>query len=472
MVTVSGFTEMSGALLLDRRRNVSAARLFDRLVIDHEGSFSRCVGNAGRQAGQRLFAAEQIKPADMLSGHVAACGERFRLLKAPDDYLLILQDTTDFDYSGHKKTTGLGSIGQGLSLGTGLQSHGALAVSPSGLPLGVVHLDLWARHCEPQGLTKAQKHQINQSKPIQEKESLKWLTCLRHVQTLFPPEVKLLFVQDREADMFELFEEPRRAGMQLLVRATQPRGVQIISLDPAQANTPSTVFVAVRSAAVLGQVAVKVSAKRGQSARNAVLDVRVCPVLLQAPTHRKADQNRTAQPVWLISAREVAPPAGEKPVDWTLITTIATASCEEACQILTYYQRRWLIERLHYVLKSGLHAENLRFDDAASLANGLALYYIVAWRLLHLTYLARLAPDQAASHSLEPLEIQILCQIEAKPIVTISEAVLAIAKIGGYRGYPSAAPPGAKTIWLGLRKLEGIVTGYLLAMAHLKDVIH
>ena len=54
----------------------------------------------------------------------------------------------------------------------------------------------------------------------------------------------------------------------------------------------------------------------------------------------------------------------------------------------------------------------------------------------------------------------------------IAAAVIAIAKLGGYTYYRSAAPPGAKTIWLGLRKLEGILDGYRLAMARIKDLNH
>ena len=49
-------------------------------------------------------------------------------------------------------------------------------------------------------------------KPTSEKESQKWLDCVKHAQTLFPSDVKLLFIQDREADIFDLFLEPCRPG--------------------------------------------------------------------------------------------------------------------------------------------------------------------------------------------------------------------------------------------------------------------
>jgi hypothetical protein len=472
VINVSGFTEMSGAVLFDLRRNRCAASLFDMLLVNHTGSFSAAVGNAGRQAAHRLFGAQRVKPADMLSGHVSACIHRFRELCGADDYLLIASDTTDFDFSGHTKTDGLGSVGIRRTSGKGLQSHGGLAMTPDGMPLGVVYLDIWPRVCAKKGLTKAEKKKINDNTPKEEKESYKWLKCILGVQKLIASDVKLLFIQDREADMFDLFIEPRRTGVELLVRAAQPRCVEVVSNDPDIANSTSTVFKAVQSARALGQITVKVNTKPDREERMAVLDVRCCRVFLQVPMNDRSNETLKPQEVWLVSAREVDAPDGAEPVDWTLITTIQCLTFADACRIVTFYTRRWLIERLHFVLKSGLKAEGLRFDDADSLSNALAMYYMVAWRLLHLTYVARLYPDQPASNTLEQLEVEILSQVEKKRIITIAAAVTAIAKLGGYTYYRNAAPPGAKTIWLGLRKLEGMLAGYRLAMAQLKDVNH
>jgi len=47
-----------------------------------------------------------------------------------------------------------------------------------------------------------------------------------------------------------------------------------------------------------------------------------------------------------------------------------------------YYARRWLVERYHYVLKSGCRVEELQLGAADRLERALALYSIVAWRLL------------------------------------------------------------------------------------------
>ena len=48
-----------------------------------------------------------------------------------------------------------------------------------------------------------------------------------------------------------------------------------------------------------------------------------------------------------------------------------------------------------------------------------------------LPYLARIDPVQPARNSLAQIEIDILCQVEGKPVATIAQAVVAIAKLGG-----------------------------------------
>jgi len=460
MSTVSGHSEMCSAQLFDRRRNRCLAFLFDCLVAKHSGSFSHSVGEAGRQAAHRLFGATRVTPKAMLSGHVAACVKRV-LDECPDDeYVVLPQDTSEANLTTLRKTKDLGPIGRGTGSGKGLEMHSALAVREDGMPLGVVYLDIWARKPVPKGRTAKEKAKAKAAKPTSEKESNKWLECLKQVQALFPPEVKLLFLQDRESDEFDFFTAPRRPGTELIVRAAQARCVETRSEGPEAEATISTLFKAVRATKVLGTTTVTVSANNDSKERTAVLEIRSCPAVLRVPTHSKADTDRTPQSVWLVSASEADPPAGAKRVDWTLISTIPAPTFKDACRIVGFYSRRWIIERLHYVLKSGLNAEGLRFDDAASLSNALALYYMVAWRLLSITYLARIQPDQPASSSFGPEEIELLSFESGKPVKTISAAILAVAKMGGYVYYRSAAPPGVKTVWLGLRQLQQMLRGY------------
>ncbi|MBM3283859.1 transposase, partial [Candidatus Gottesmanbacteria bacterium] len=68
---------------------------------------------------------------------------------------------------------------------------------------------------------------------------------------------------------------------------------------------------------------------------------------------------------------------------------------EDAKKVILWYTRRWIIERFHYCLKSGCRIEELQLQEKKRLERALAIYCIVAWKLLYLTYYAREYPDHS-----------------------------------------------------------------------------
>jgi hypothetical protein len=112
--------------------------------------------------------------------------------------VLAIQDTTFLNYTHHPATSGLGPIGGGQR---GLVMHSTLAVTPLGLPLGVLDQQIWARP-EPERGAKRTKQ-----RPIADKESHKWLTALRETVSLTPSEIRLVTIADHEADIFEFLAE-------------------------------------------------------------------------------------------------------------------------------------------------------------------------------------------------------------------------------------------------------------------------
>ena len=112
--------------------------------------------------------------------------------------------------------------------------------------------------------------------------------------------------------------------------------------------------------------------------------------------------------VQAISAEEENPPPGEKAVSWLLLTTLPVGNYVDACDCLEKYAYRWLIERFHYVFKSGCGIEELELETAERMDKALATYSIVAWRLLWLTYEARKNPEKRIDEVLEEQEWQVL----------------------------------------------------------------
>jgi hypothetical protein len=186
-----------------------------------------------------------------------------------------------------------------------------------------------------------------------------------------------------------------------------------------------------------------------------------------SPHHRQSE-HLPPQHLWAISIKERTRAKVSSPLEWLLLTTIPVTSIEQARQCIRWYQMRWLIERYHYVLKSGCHIEELQLEEAERIEKALAVYTVVAWRLLFLTYKARVHPEESCEPILEEQEWQAMsCFLEktttppTKP-PTIHQAVRMLARLGGFLGRTHDENPGVKVIWRGLRRLDDITQAYCI----------
>lgn len=196
--------------------------------------------------------------------------------------------------------------------------------------------------------------------------------------------------------------------------------------------------------------------------------MRFTSVMVHPPRNRRGRSKLPAVAVNLVLVQEEATPAGEKPVQWLLLTTLPVKTLSDARRCILWYSYRWRIERYHFVLKSGCQVEELQLETAERLENALATYCIVAWRLLWLTYKSRRTPEAPCTVALETHEWQALyCTIHRAPVPpeeppTLQEAVRWIAQLGGFLGRKSDGQPGVKTIWRGLRRLHDIAATWQL----------
>lgn len=152
-------------------------------------------------------------------------------------------------------------------------------------------------------------------------------------------------------------------------------------------------------------------------------------------------------------------------VEWVLLTSGAAPDEASVQRVVGYYARRWQVEVLHRVLKAGLRAEQLRTQDRHRLFNALALYWIVVWRLLWLTRVAREEPDRSASDLLTEAEVEVIGALVGKKPTTASEVVAALARLGGHRDYKNGPPPGPQRLWVSLRRVQDMLIGWNLATA-------
>ena len=439
--------EFAGARLPDERFRRQLVGNAGRLAEHHGESFSAACGHAGRQAAKRLWGHHEVTMDDLLAGHYEATAGRC----ADYEWVLVATDTTALDFSGHASKAELGPVGSGAG-SRGLLLHSALALSPERRALGLLGVQAWTRE-RSAGSVKGQRR----AKVTSAKESGKWLTAAEQVAARLPASQRVLVVEDREADVFDHLAAPRRAGLELLVRACQDR----LEAD----GEPGLLFAVAAAGPVVGEQVVEVPARPGQRGRAALLTVRARRVRL-VPPERKLLHPEAAE-YWLVRAAEEEPAAGEKPLEWVLLTTLDCAGEHDPRVMPEYYAARWEIERLHYTLKSGMGAERLQIADQHTLQNALAVLAVTAWRVLDLTALAREQPERAAAEVLSAEEVEVLSAAAGRAVETVGEAVLELAKLAGHQVYKTAAPPGLKRVWLGLRRLVDMVAGFRLARAAL-----
>lgn len=399
------------------------------------------------QSIYRFWSNQRIRAGQILESHRPSVLNRLNDQRV----VLALQDTTDLDFSSLKQTTGLGFFCQTNQ--QGIKVHSCFAVSDEGEPLGLLHQYTWSR--KEQAGKRGQRRQ----KPTREKESQRWLDTLTAAEVGVNDAVCLVHVGDREADIYDLFVQPRRASSELLIRAEHNRKVdgELGYLIPTLEQAP-----------ILGHLSIEVQRNPKRPARQATLSIRAISVTIAVP--RNGQHSKTAQPVPMnaLLVSEEAPVDGGEPIRWLLLTTLPIETFEQACQWVRWYSLRWLIERFHFTLKSGCRIEQLQLETAQRLLNALATYSIVAWRLMWLTYRARLVPHDSCELILQPGEWRLLRRKfepknrSNKP-PTIRQAVRWIAQLGGFLARKADGEPGLKTLWRGLGVLHHLLEGAQLA---------
>ena len=408
----------------------------------------------------RLLSNEALDCAVVREACAAACVRRVRAeavlaVDSGPGLLLVVQDTTELDYSKHPAAAGLGPTGGGDgSAGHGMFVHSALAVSAAGLPLGLLHQQTWMRDPAEVGSRHARKQ-----RPYEDKESYRWAQTVQAAEKAVPADLPLLHIADREGDIYELFALPRREGSHLLIRAAQDRCV---------AGPQRRLFGAAAAAPLVGSCDLLVRRRDQYRARSARLEVRVAPITLRPPRGGGHAPDLAPVELHLIWLYEPNPPADTEPVQWLLLTDLAIGDLTQALVCAGYYARRWLIERYHFALKSGCRIEAAQLREAKRIERLLVLYCLVAWRLLWLTYAARQHPELPCTLALCDLEWQTLWryfqrEVPLPPVPpTLHQAVRWLAMLGGFLGRTGDGEPGAQVLWRGLTRLQDIVTGVLL----------
>jgi hypothetical protein len=440
--------ELERTELGDTRRTKRLIKIVENLSAKPEASIPQASGTwAETKATYDFWDSPYVKPSMIRQGHIDAALERISKQRV----VLAIQDTTELNYTSHKALSGTGYLDSKYA--QGLKVHSIFTASAQGVPLGIIEQQVWARKEEELGKAENRKH-----KSTQQKESQRWLDGLKATESIIPELLQVVTIADREADIYDLFACPRRPGSDFLIRATQNR-----CLDGSEEHLWETL----ESVDSLGTITLDVKRNPTRTSRSAILTLRYRTITIAPPQNRPKTEQLAAITLQAILVTEVDPPSEIEPICWLLLTTLEISTFQDVLKYVQWYSYRWLIERYHYVLKSGCGIEKLQLETAQRLEMALATYSIVAWRLLWLTYLARCSPNDSCQQVLAPHEWQVLYASLHHQLYphttppTLAQAVNWIARLGGFLGRKGDGSPGVKVLWRGLSRLHDLVAGWL-----------
>lgn len=442
------------AQLGDRRRTARLVETFN-LMRRHPGGTlpDKLPTPADLRAFYRLCDTDEVT-----HDAVIAAARQHTLTRIADSPgpVLIVHDATELDYTSLTSLADdLGQIGIGSNRGYICHNVLAIAADTSDV-LGLVDQTLHCRDEVPEHET------LTEHRERETRESLLWLRGTEHL----PADAKLIDVSDQGSDTFEFLEHEFHSGRRFVVRAYKVRKVYA-GHRPVGPRRYLKDYV--HSLPEGGRFTMDVQAQSGRKARKgAEFIVRGGPVLVCPPHAKYGHHGDDPLPLYVVQVTEVNPPAGEKAIDWTLLTNERVQTFADAWRVIGWYEQRWIVEEYHKAQKTGCQIEDMQFTTTARLEPAIALLSVVAVTLLNLRDASR-RPDattRRATTILAPDYVEVLSLWRYREIreeLTVHDFFYALARLGGHQNRKSDRRPGWLVIWRGWTKLQAMLDGYAAA---------
>ncbi|OLE65571.1 MAG: hypothetical protein AUG74_12295 [Bacteroidetes bacterium 13_1_20CM_4_60_6] len=437
-ITVKDFPTLD---LGDKRRDERFVKIIENIVRHPGGSILQHNDSwYDAKATYEFFKNEDIK-LEAITGAISAFG----VSQLEQQQVLVIHDTSTISYND-LQAEGLGYIDN--AAGKGIFCHSSIAATVTGMPLGLLNQIIWSRDSSQLGKLASRKR-----RSFEDKESYKWYRGIESVNQSLGRGLVKIHIGDRDADIYELFFNKPTEKAELLIRARHNR----------KTAAGSQLWEHIGKQKVAAEEDIIIPDRTGKRKRKVQVQLRYKEVEILCPAHKEGKMYQSV----VLTAIEIRQKGNSKDgIHWKLLTTLAVNDAEQAKQCMRWYSYRWLIERFHYVLKSGCGIESLQLKKADSLMKAIAVYSLAAFSIMQLTYQSRQTPDVSCEIVLRPVQWQALYMLKfktnklPKQPPTLLEATKWLAQMGGYLARKSDGPPGLKTVWLGYESLLQAVALY------------
>lgn len=443
--------ELAGAELGDERLNRRLGLLADAVAEALGAGFPKALADAELEAAYRFFGNERVTPEAILAPHLRQSARR----AVERSRVLVVHDTTQFEFGGQKKREGLGRL---IRPGQGFFGHFSLAVAADGTrrPLGLLNVETVFRL--DQAKPKAQRRKADNRG-----ESIRWRIGVEASEALLAGRASAIHVMDREGDSYAILSALDAAKRSFVIRSFQDRVLAGQDHERLQATAAKAKATLQREVPLSPRPRIKgPKGERHPARRHRLAKLSFAAVTVHLPrTKDAATAASVTMPVNVVHVFERRPPPGEPAVEWFLLTDLPVDSPDAIAFVVDCYRDRRIIEEFFKALKTGSQYERRQLESAHALLNALAIFASVAWRLLLLRHLARSEVPAPATSALTPTQLDVLRAVSKKPLPrnpTARDALLAVAKLGGH--LKSNGDPGWLVLGRGLHDLLLLEMGW------------
>lgn len=418
-------------------------------------------------AAYRFFLNHNITKAKIISALKNHCLENIKNMENKE-HILVIQDTSEFNFKDHamrikKKTKNPRQVSHD---NPGIFCHNVIALgAESNNIYGIPYTQIY--NWDPKR-ERNSKNASYKKKPVTECESFRWIKTIKKCSNLLSSTAPITILSDREGDIYELLATKLKPNTNILVRACQDRRLadSEIRLNEHMERCP-----------IAGSYEfMLLSRGHGHKARMVKLVLKFDKITIRRPPNC-VDAKKRNVPVDVtlncVYAKEISvPPAGEKPIEWRLLTTHEITDFTSASKCVEWYRKRWYIEEVFRVMKrQGLGVEDAQLENLDNLAKLTLLSLIAASRVVSLKTAFDLGDEQTSAQrdfteqEVDVLKNKILPKVEGKTKIqknpyrekSLAWAAWIIARIGGWSGYLSQSKPGYITFKRGLDKFNIIM---------------
>ena len=399
----------------------------------------------------------RINQSTFIKGYVQGLVSYSRQSSNQTDRWYLIHDTMYAEYNSRELDLGY-TQNQDTN---GFLLHHGLLLDEHGVPLGLMHQGIIHRDREDFG------KRINcTKKPIEDKESLKWVEGVRMGKQFSKDANRnLVHILDREADIAEvinLFLEGNSSDTFFIIRARHDRSTLTHTQRGKEADVSLfRLFTQIRESGQCKKISRVLRNRKGKPYEAA------CWLRYGKYKFRGITESITC-----VHIEEVLPKEESKITEWYLLTNLPVNNFEEAEDVVENYSKRWTIEDFHKCYKTGCSIEKRQFDTREALCTVIGFLGLLAVQLLRSKYYAKVNPGAAFETIVTQKEAQELAVKSAKkylkPIdLTIAKEgtilwwVLLLGRMGGHQGYKSKGLPGWQTLWKGMSYFNTLLEGYI-----------